>query len=297
MESLADWYGALGSTLTSTEEESTAISTRQSRSTTESSLPRRSSSSTSTGSSLPEATSSTPIIIASSVLPAAHRILSGAAIGGIAVGGAIVLIAIVAGIVFACCYRRRRQRREQQQQQQQYQYAAVAQAPMPRPPATFDPTQDYLQQGIGGQQQQQQHENKYSAFKPSYLNPPSPLPHQAGWPPSSIQPYDPSREFSQAASTVSTVVSPQPLHFDEMPKKGPSPEERVGYFSPPTSTGFSELSEGDGLLAQDHHPNAGLPTQLRVGSPRSQVYSSVHEVPTATTTTPEPERWELPSRP
>lgn len=265
VESLADFYSALGSTLTSeSDDSSSSESTRRS---------------TSTRPPFPETTSTRPsIIIATSV--STHRVLSGAAIGGIAVGGAIVLVAIAAGIIAACCYRRRRQRRQEDQQ------GAAAQALMPRPPATFDPAQ-------GPQQSMTQPERPYSAFKPSYLNPPSPYTDHAGsGVPSPIQPYDPSRELSHRASTVSTAVSPHPLHFEDTPNvPGPG---TAGYFAPPPPPGgLSELSEGDGVTAKDD-PGGGIPMQLRAGSPRSQIYSSVHEVPA---TTPETERWELPSRP
>lgn len=135
-----------------------------------------------------------------------------------------------------------------------------------------------------------QPEKTYSAFKPSYLNPQSP-PAYAG-PPSPIQPYDPNQGYSHRASTVSTAVSPHPLHFEEMPKVS-SPETAGGYFSPPPAGGLSELSESDGAM-MPKDPSTGLPMQLRVGSPQSQVYSAVREMPA---TTPEPQRWELPSKP
>lgn len=230
-------------------------------------------STTSAGPLFPKSTGSGPIGFVTSV--SSHPILSGAAIGGIAVGGAIVLIAVAAGIIFACCYRQRRQRRHREDHQN-----AAAQALMPRPLATVDFAQA-PQQGMG------QPEKTYGASAPPpYLNPPqSPYTdHAAGGAPSPIQPYSPSQEFTHRASTVSTAVSPHPLHYED-PAPAPSPETVSGYFSPPPPPGgYSELSQGD-----------GIPMQLRAGSPLNQIHSSVHEVP-AMTPRAEGERWELPNR-
>ena len=276
MEFLADWYSTLGSTLT--KDINYASESTESRSTDVSTAKSVRSSTTATGSRSPASTSARPVIIASSVSD--HRVLSGAAIGGIAVGGAIVLVAIAAGIIVACCYRHRQRRRHREDHQ-----SAAAQALMPRPPATFDPTQD-PQQGMV------QPEKPYSAFQPSYLHPQSPYSDQAGGSPSPIQPYDPSQELSHRASSASTAVSPHPLHLDETPNV-PKPE-RTGYFTPPPPAGFSELSEGGGAMVKDPSGD-GVPMQLRAGSPPSQMHSSVHEVPAATPRA-EGERWELPSR-
>ena len=228
-------------------------------------------STTSTGLLFPKSTSRGPTAVVTSVSD--DLVLSGAAIGGIAVGGAILFVTVAAGIIFFCCYRQRRQRRHRENHQN-----AAAQALMPRPPATVDLAQA-PQQGMG------QPEKPYGAFEPPpYPNPPqSPYMDHAGVSPSPIQPYDPSQEFTHRASTVSTAVSPHPLHYED-PAQAPSPETTSGYFSPPPPGGYSELSQGD-----------GIPMQLRAGSPPSQIHSSVHEVP-ATTPRPEGERWELPNR-
>ena len=278
VESLADWYSALSSSLTGDVDSST-------KSTGGATIVRSTS-------RFPETASTRPSIIATSV--SAHRGLSGAAIGGIAVGGAIILVAIVAGITAACCLRRRRRRQRQENEQ-----AAATLSLMPRPPAVFDPTQD-------PQQAMVQPEKPYSAFKPSYLNPPSPVSHQhyhhhhAGGPPSPIQPYDPSQELIHRASTVNTAVSPHPLHLEETPPKDLAGPDAVGYFPPPPSPpgGYSELSEGDaGARMMAKNPVTGIPTQLRAGSPPSRIYSSVHEVPATTPEAVKVGRWELPSKP
>lgn len=123
VESLADWYRtAVGSTLTdevdsSSEgtEESTTVLIIDSRSTSARPFPM----------STDLAATSTP----------ARRVLSGAAIGGIAGGGAVLILGTAAIITTAwCCLRRRRQK--------DHQAAAAAQALVPRPPAVFDPASD-----------------------------------------------------------------------------------------------------------------------------------------------------------
>lgn len=277
VEFLADWYSSIGSTLT--KDIDYASESTESQSTERSTAKSVRSSATPTGSRSPDSTSTGPaIIIATSV--ADRRVLSGGAIAGIAVGGAIVLVAIAAGIIVACCYRHRRRRRHREDHQ-----SAAAQALMPRPPATFDPAQ-------GPPQELEQREKPYSAFQPSYLHPQSPYSDQAGGSPSPKQLYDPSQELSHRPSSVSTAVSPHPLHLDDGPNV-PKPQT-TGYFTPAPPAGFSELSEGGGAMVKDPS-GGGVPMQLRAGSPPSQFHSSVHEVP-ATTPRAEGERWELPSR-
>lgn len=268
---LEDFYSALGSTLTNgIGSPSKSIENQLSDDST--TIPGRST--TPTGPRFPGSTSKGSVAFVTSV--SHHPVLSGAAIGGIAVGGAIVLVAIVAGIIFACCYRQRRQRRHQQDHQ-----SAAAQAWTPRPPATFDPTQASPQGMVPP-------EKPHGGFQPPpYVNPvQSPYTDHAGGggSPSPNQPYDPSPEFTHQASTVSPAVSPNRLHFEDAAAQAPSPETTSGYFTRAPPGGYSELSQG-----------GDIPMQLRAGSPPNQIHSSVHEVP-ATTPKPEGERWELSGR-
>jgi hypothetical protein len=280
VESLNDWYRTGLISTSATKLDSTS-STKKSPSTEEStstsSTITRSSVTTRTSTSnrpFPQTTST-----GSSTLPTpapSRRVLTGAAIGGIAAGGAVLILAFVAAIIACCCFQRRRRDR-----------VVATQVALPRPEATFDAGQEMRQAPAAPGYYEMPPPKTYSAFTPSYLKPQSPpLPYSS--PPSPNQAYDPSHELNRPASTISTAHSPHPLHLDDVPKV-PSPEP-MGYYTPPPLGGISEMSDGDGGIAKD--PGTELPMQLRVGSP--QIQSSVHEVPA---TTPEAERWELASKP